>query len=315
MGAPEPLLELIRRQSEGPVPPAVLALAQEIRLRCAEAVQAVLFYGSCLRTGDDRGGMVDLYVIVENYRRAYGGGWMASFNKLMPPNVFYLEVPFEGRMVRAKYAVLSMADLIRGTSPSWFHSYFWGRFAQPTAIAYARSPRVAAQVRAGLAQAVLTFLGRALPCVPAAFSARQLWLRGLSLSYRAELRPERPGKMAALLDGAADYFERLTEAALPALAWEVGRATPAGRFHSRIPDGVRRSCRLGWVVRALQGKVLSVLRLLKGAFTFAGGLEYILWKIERHTGVRVEAPPRLRHRPVLAVCVLAWRLYRKGAFR
>jgi hypothetical protein len=31
-------------------------------------VQAVLFYGSCLRSGAARGGMVDLYVIVDRYR-------------------------------------------------------------------------------------------------------------------------------------------------------------------------------------------------------------------------------------------------------
>ncbi len=315
MGAPEAMLELIRRQSEVPVAPAVQALAERIRRRYGEAVEAILFYGSCLRSGDDRGGMVDLYVIVDDYRRAYGAGWQASFNKLLPPNVFYLEVPFEGRMVRAKYAVLSMGDFIRGTSPLWFHSYFWGRFAQPTAIAYARGRRAAEEVQAGLAQAALTFLGRTLPCLPAVFSARQAWLKGLSLSYRAELRPERPGKMAALLDAASDHFDRLTQAALPALAHEVGRGERGGVYRSRIPAGARRACRMRWAVRAVQGKVLSVLRLLKGAFTFAGGLEYILWKIERHTGVRVEVPQRLRHHPILAVCVLAWRLYRKGAFR
>ncbi len=315
MGAPRALLELIRLQSEAAVTPAVQALAQRIRQRYGQAVQAILFYGSCLRTGDDRGGMVDLYVIVGDYRQAYGAGWQASFNKLLPPNVFYLEVPFEGRVVRAKYAVLSMADFLRGTSPLWFHSYFWGRFAQPTAIAYACSRRAAEEVLAGLSQAVLTFLGRALPCVPAAFSARQLWLKGLSLSYRAELRPERPEKMAALLDAASDQFDRLTHAALPALAYEVRRGSHAGAYRSRIPAGARRSCRAGWALRAVQGKVLSVLRLLKGAFTFAGGLEYILWKIERHTGVRIEVPSRLRRHPVLAVCILAWRLYRKGAFR
>ena len=89
----------------------------------------------------------------------------------------------------------------------------------------------------------------------------------------------------------------------------------AGSYESRISSAQRTICRAGWKVRSLQGKALSLLRLLKGAFTFAGGLDYILWKIERHTGVAVEVPPRLRQHPILALCVLSWRLYRKGAFR
>ena len=35
---------------------------------------------------------------------------------------------------------------------------------------------------------------------------------------------------------------------------------------------------------------LSVLRLLKALFTFEGGLDYIAWKLERHSGQRIEVP-------------------------
>jgi hypothetical protein len=87
------------------------------------------------------------------------------------------------------------------------------------------------------------------------------------------------------------------------------------RYEARIPRRTRFVCRQSWRLRFFQGKVLSVLRLLKSAFTFVGGMDYILWKIERHSGVRVELPPRLRRRPLAAACVLAWRLYRRGGFR
>ena len=70
-----------------------------------------------------------------------------------------------------------------------------------------------------------------------------------------------------------------------------------------------------WRLRSLQGKVLSVLRLLKAITTFEGGVDYILWKIQRHSGVTVEVEPRLRRRPLLAIWVLSWRLYRRGGFR
>ena len=118
----------------------------------SDGIQAVLFYGSCLRSGDDRGGMIDLYVIVDRYRTAYRSWGLALLNRVLPPNVFYLEVNGEGRAVRAKYAVLSMADLERGTSRRWFHSYIWGRFAQPTAVLYARTPEAAERVHRALAR-------------------------------------------------------------------------------------------------------------------------------------------------------------------
>jgi hypothetical protein len=260
--------------------------------------------------------MVDLYVIVDRYANAYRSRFWTLLNQILPPNVFYLETRAEGRVVRAKYAVLSLADLKRGTSRAWFHSYLWGRFAQPAAILYAQSSEIAEQLHRALGQAVLTFLSRVLPCAPERFSVRELWLKGFSLSYRAELRAERPEKIAGLFQSSSEFYEQITAAVLPRLPHPVERLDgEEGRFQLHVPAPRRLSCRFGWRVRSLQGKVLSLLRLLKGAFTFTGGLDYILWKIERHSGVSVEVPPRLRRHPILALCLLSWRLYRKGAFR
>lgn len=67
--------------------------------------------------------------------------------------------------------------------------------------------------------------------------------------------------------------------------------------------------------RRLIGKPLNVMRLIKAAFTFQGGARYLAWKIERHSGVKVELTPWQERHPILASSVLFWRLYRKGAFR
>jgi len=69
--------------------------------------------------------MIDLFVVVNNYKEAYPGPMLRTFNVLLPPNVFYLEVgPAEERL-HAKYSVLSRAHLDKGTS-RWFHSYCMG---------------------------------------------------------------------------------------------------------------------------------------------------------------------------------------------
>jgi hypothetical protein len=54
---------------------------------------------------------------------------------------------------------------------------------------------------------------------------------------------------------------------------------------------------------------------MKAAFTFDDGAVYILWKIERHSGVGIELSDWQRRHPILASTTLFWRLYRKGAFR
>ena len=317
MDIPSQLIAAISRRSQRSVSPAVRILIDEILARHGEAAQAILFYGSCLRSGDDLDGLVDLYLLVDNYRAAYTSRIQAFINVLLPPNVYYLEREFEGQVVRTKYAVLSLADFKKGTSMRWFHSYLWGRFCQPTALLYARNDEVARLVQEGFAQSVLTFMRRVLPRVNADFTARQMWRRGLELSYRAELRAERPEKRAGLVDAAPDYYENITRIAMNALVFPVERVDRADgiSYRARIPAGARFLSRLTWGLRSIQGKLLSGLRLLKAMATFEGGVDYILWKIERHSGVTVDIEPRLRRRPLLAMWVLSWRLYRRGGFR
>ena len=315
---PGQLLSLIRTQSTQAIPPGIGALADVARREHGDAVCAVLFYGSCLRSGNVYDGLADLYLLVDDYSAAFESRIPAYFNKLLPPNVFYLELPYQGHTLRAKYAVLTLADFRKGTE-CWFHSYLWGRFAQQSGLIYVRDQQVAGEVQKALAAAVLTFVARALPQVKSPFTARDLWAKGLALSYRSELRTEQPDGAARLFDSAPEYYQALTAAALAALPLAVKPCTDAeagpARYRVQISPRAQSLNRWGWRARAWQGKILSVLRLLKGLATFKGGVDYILWKIERHSGVRIEVGPRLKRLPPVAVCVIFWRLYRRGAFR
>jgi hypothetical protein len=68
-------------------------------------------------------------------------------------------------------------------------------------------------------------------------------------------------------------------------------------------------------VRRAQGKALSVLRLLKASLTFDGGLSYLAWKIERHSGVKTEITPFMHRFPRLGAIGALWRTWRRGGFR
>ncbi len=297
--------------------PALLTLVEALRTRYGNNAVAILFYGSCLRSGDPYDGLVDLYVIVDRYRDANPSLASAVWNRLLPPNVFYTEVQHEGRTVRSKYALLSQADLQRGTSRRWFHSYLWGRFCQPVAIAWQRDREAGERIDACLARAVDTFLRRALPALPAQGDTLSLWRDGLSLSYRTELRPESANRAAELVEANLGYYQAVTRHAAPALApaLQLVDTGPGLRYRTHYPASQRLRARAGWKLRSAQGKLLSVARLLKALFTFDGGLDYIAWKLERHSGVRVDIPERVRRWPLIFIWGMFWDLYRRGVFR
>ncbi len=317
MSPPTELVHVIQLHTSRHASPAVSLLMQEVFSRHGNSVQGIVFYGSCMHSGDDLDGLFDLYVLVDGYLSANRSLLYAFLNNVLPPNVFYLESLLEGKRVRAKYALLSLADLRKGTSRRWFHSYLWARFCQPSVVAYARNDDVLNQIHTAFAQSVITFISRVLPLLPPQWTIRNLWREGLGMTYRTEFRPERPDRQARLFDASANYFEDITLKALESIPFRITCTTSQGAtlYSASVDNSVRFFSRLTWAVRILQGKILSVLRLMKAALTFEGGVEYIVWKIERHSGIKIEVSPFLQRHPILALCFLSFRLYRRGGVR
>jgi hypothetical protein len=305
------LADAIASQVDAPAPPAVTALGERLRERFGSHTSAVLFYGSCRRAHDDAGGIVDLYVLVDGYRAAYERWLPAIANRLLAPNVYYLEIPYAGRTARAKYAVVALDQFERGIA-RWFHPYLWCRFAQPCGLLYAADETVRKRVVAALRCAVAHFAARTLPQLPAEFDARTLWTGGLRLTYAAELRSERPEKIARHYGDAEDELDARTRALATDERWAVA-AAGSWRNPSARAERWRSTC--GWMICRVQGKLLSFLRLLKASFTFDGGLSYLVWKIERQSGVRVEITPFMRRFPRLGGIGAMWRTWRRGGFR
>lgn len=306
-----PLLRCVAEQAARPLPPDLEAVVEALRLRFADSLQGVLFYGSCLRSGDLLDGLVDAYAVVDDYASAYSGRWLRLANRALAPNVFYLECDSPQGTLRVKYAVLSLEDLDRGTT-RWFHPYLWGRFAQPVRIGHARDITARRRLEQALAAATATFVAESAPCLEGDFSAQQLWRVGLGLSYRSELRPEGAGRNAELVDRELADYQVRTEAAAAAGLLEV-----AGKDRYRSPPDSRQRgrARRRWAARRWQGKALSVARLAKAALTFDGGVDYAAWKIRRHTGVEVPVTDRLRRHPLVFGWVVLWRLLQARALR
>lgn len=315
---PDGLVAEIAALSSRPVSADFLVLVEALRLRFGSSLEAVLLYGSCLRSHEIGDGVVDFYAIVNSYSKAYPERYLGYLNALLAPNVFYIEVSAQEnnqeKKFRAKYAVVSMADFAQGTR-RWFHPYLWARFAQPSRLLYARDETIRKCIYNALAHAVVTFLRSSLPMLNAsAVNTEEIWINGLTQTYAAELRPERATRAQQLAQINLDDYTRLTEHAVPALVGML-EMLPDGRYRCLIDEADRRRARLRWRLRRWQGTVLSVLRLTKAAFTFSDSISYAAWKIERHTGVRVEVTPMLRRHPVLWGFKVSWQLLRRGVMR
>jgi len=316
------LRTLLAREANQTVSAAARAMSDAIVTRHKDCLLATLFYGSCLRPADEGGDAVvgpgraeerlmDFYAIVDDLRRANGGTLAAFGNRVLPPNVFYLEVPYDGGRVRCKYAIVTLAQFQRLVKEDTLQNYFWGRFCQPTAVPFARTGMRDALTEA-LADAVITAVKTTAPLFAAPFSARDLWVRVFSESYGAELRPESAERPAHVHDAHDARYAALTPAALAAADFPSATDTD-GRF-APVADSDARA-RRAWARRRWLGKTLNVLRLMKAVFTFEGGADYVAWKIQRHSGVRVDMSDWQRRHPLLASPVLAIRYWRKGAFR
>lgn len=291
---PQNLLSLVTAELTAPTDPRAAAMAGALAAKYPDASRAVLFYGSCLREKNLDGLMLDFYLIVSDYRTAYGKRWLATANRLIPPNVF----PFEHNGLIAKYAVLSEADFARLNSPAADNVSVWARFAQPARLLWAADDLARQRAISAVASATPTLLSLARPMAAGEGDALSLWKTGFTLTYNAELRAEKKGRSLSIVDADPDRYRRFGEAAL------------AQGLPSSPPDAPIR-----WRSLQRRGKFLSVIRLAKASFTYAGGIDYLAWKINRHAGTSIAIKPWQRRWPLIGALTLLPRLFRGGAIR
>jgi hypothetical protein len=306
-------VELLR-----PPPASARALADAILERFGDATVAIVFYGSCLRRGSDEG-VLDFYVLVDDYRRAYGSRVLAWLNAALPPNVFYFERP-EEPILRMKYAVLSARDFQRGAAGHSLRPTLWARFCQPLLAVHLRDDAARDLLVRGAARSVLTALEKLVPLLPASggerrFSARAFWEHAFHQTYGYEMRPEPPGASAALYAAAPERFDRAAALGLQALSESAGWRVCAQGDPLRVAlpgDGGARGAR-AWRRRRPAAKLIYLLGLAKTTLTFGDWLPYALWKLERHSGERlVPSERQLRHPWIFGWPLLFRALWRRA---
>ncbi|MBL4788239.1 MAG: hypothetical protein JKY60_04070 [Kordiimonadaceae bacterium] len=168
-----------------------------------------------------------------------------------------------------------------------------------------------ATVENSIAQAVSTMLANLLALKPWAVESGDLWVEAFEQTYASELRSEPRGKGREIYLLDMERYDALTPLALECLG--VDPTAAPKRPSSKQKDAF--GPRMKWMMRRWNGKLVSFLRLLKATATFDGGIDYIAWKIRRHSGVEIEVKDWMRKHPIIAGVSLFWNLRKKGAFK
>ena len=304
------LTQLVAEELAVPVQAGVCDFAAHIAGQYGDAARAVLFYGSCLRSEQLQGEMLDFYLIVSDYEAAYGKSWRATWNRRLPPNVF----PFQHNGLIAKVAVLSESDFHSLNRPAASAVSVWARFAQPSRLVWCADDRARDAAVIAISGAAPTLLNAALAFVERNVDVLDLWQSGFQMTYGAELRAERKDRPSSVIAFDPERYRRFGIAALghTHIANEMrgDKVVLLPDLDGRIAQEKNR-----WPGLRRRGKLLTIARLAKAAFTYAGGIDYLAWKINRHAGTDIVIRPWQRKWPLVAALFLVPKLLAKGAVR
>lgn len=286
---------------------AVPAIVAEAAHQIAQALngEAVLFYGSVLRTGD-LGGVLDFYVL-----RAPGSATGAS--RRIWPDVSYHEVTLEAGVIRAKVATMDRDTFARAAAGGTRDTTIWARFVQPVALIWSANLSVHDAIVSAVADAAVTAARFAALHGPASGAAGDYWRALFRATYATEFRVEAPGREDQILS-----FDRARYDALLPIAWTAGAVAwseDGTTLKAVLPDAQHRLLTRRWARARRWGRKLNAARLVKAAFTFDGATQYALWKIKRHTGLSVPLTPFRERHPVLASPGVLWRLWQHRRLR
>jgi hypothetical protein len=294
----------------GGVHPDAEALARGLAEAGGAAVQGILLYGSHLSgAAPDRHSALDFVVVVDAYRPFYQAlhdageihrparlMWVAA--RTLPPNVIAY-TPNGGEAGIAKCLVVSAEDLRTALGPDATDHFLIARLIQRVALVWQASEEHGGWIMARLEDAhggVLAWAAPYLdPTIP--FDAETLGRKLLEICYGGEFRPEARNRSDTVFETQREHFAGV-------LAPVLERSVQEGRLE-RVPGAGYRLARevskeeaRRWRRYFRRSKARVTARWFKHVLTFDNWLPYILRKVERRMGRKVELTRIERALPV-----------------
>jgi len=297
---------------------AATELAEALVTVGAGTVRSILLYGShMLGANPDRHSAVDFVVIVDTYRPFYAAlnasgelhrpTWLLStMAHVLPPNViaFAPEHVHDGI---AKCIIVSRAHLEHGLGPNPADHFLLGRLIQKVGSIYNATPNDAEWVEQLLASARDGVLQWMEPYLEGPVDAEGLGRRVLEVCYGGEVRPESKQRAGRIFEGQVDHFREhfpgvLMDGVEHGVLVERSDAEQDGpgalaTYELRRPASP--ALRKKWRRHFRRSKVRATARWFKYMATFANWLPYVVRKVERHRGERIELTTLERRLPLI----------------
>ncbi|MDI2091003.1 hypothetical protein [Commensalibacter oyaizuii] len=294
------------------VPDEVIQFVESIIVKTKPV--GVLYYGSTLWK-KDLTGLFDFYIVFESLSDWYKHpSFHKLANKYLPPNIEYHEFSDSLGKLRAKVAILSLQQLRYATGIQSFDTTMWARFCQPVKIIWSRDDYSQQALFRCLIRAVGTAAWWAAYLGPNEGTATDYWCNLFSHTYAAELRVESKNRPSLIIQNREDYFTQLLKSAWQQMGinfYEDNQYLLKLDVNTEIKKQAQRK----WWLRVRIGRPLNVARLIKAAFTFQGGAQYIAWKIKRHRGIDIQLTPFQERHPLFSAPWVLLKLYRQGVFK
>ena len=318
---PDRLRAAVEARSLSPLGPEVTAAAEAVVRAGGPAVRGLVFFGS-RRTAatPDPWSAYDFFVAVRGYvdfyaaLRAAGQAhrsprFMAALNAWMPPNQVHIRWrDTAGGEGLAKCAVIELDRLARETTERRGDHFCIGRLFQPVSVAYAADGEAREKLLGTLVRAHRATWGWVRPWLNERFDAEMYCRTLLEVSMRFEIRPESRSRVLALWQAQRDEQLAVYPFLLRELAESGELVDEGGMFGMRRPVTAAERLRIRlYFTRSL---ARATLRWPKYALTVSGWLDYLLRKVERRTGHRIEPTPTERKLPFLLLWGKFYRMWR-----
>ncbi len=311
MDTPE-LDVLLRRHVLGRAPDAeIAAAARHLVELAAGSLAALVFFGSRRsQVKTDPRSAYDVFVVTRDdasfYAALHARGvlrrwpWLLTgVGRVLAPSQVSLRLRGSTlESLHVKGAVLSLPTLRRETSARRRDHFCVARLFQPTSLLYAADEALRDEILALLAAAHRATFEWVRPSLPASFDAALYGRLLLEVSLEAEIRPEPRGRSRALWEAQRAYLDEVYAALLDEQA-RAGRLRRVGQGEYALAEPVGEAERRR-VARYFRRSLLrATARWAKHVVTFDGWLDYIVHKVERHTGRTLDLTRRERRFPLV----------------
>ncbi|HEY9450674.1 MAG TPA: hypothetical protein VIQ60_13060 [Gemmatimonadaceae bacterium] len=305
---------------DSPASQATSQLSDFLASGFGPSTAAIIHYGSHAQRSDARPESAhDFFVVVDEYRDAYrsladriGTSYTPSkaalLNRVLAPNVVAITESSATPPLAAKCAVLSIQDFRRACSARARDHFTQGRLFQHAQLVWTRDAPTRDIVVDSLleARARTFYWGRAY--LPPRFDVDTYCRVLLETSFGAEVRPEGPERIRALLSAQRETMVRMYAELLRSLADERILTRDGKVYTDPAPPGPLERLRVRTYFR--RSKFRATLRWLKYMALYDDWQDYLLRKLERRSGVHVDLTERERRWPLIFLWPKALRYLR-----